>query len=104
MTLAGIGSRFIAQLIDWAIKFAVMFALIIALFGVAGLTGDATAESDATFVGVAILIVVIFLINFGYDVAFETLASGRTPGKRLTGLRVVKVGGSPVGFMSSAVR
>ena len=104
MTLAGIGSRFIAQVIDWAIKFALMFALIIALFGVAGLTGDATADSDATFIGVAILVVIIFLINFGYDVLFEALASGRTPGKRMTGLRVVKVGGSPVGFMSSAVR
>jgi hypothetical protein len=37
-------------------------------------------------------------------VAFETLASGRTPGKRAAGLRVVRLGGEPVGFMGSAVR
>jgi hypothetical protein len=45
-----------------------------------------------------------FLVLFGYDVAFETLASGRTPGKRAAGLRVVRLGGEPVGFMASAVR
>jgi uncharacterized RDD family membrane protein YckC len=104
MTLAGIGSRFIAQLIDWLIKFAIMFALIMALFGFSGLPGDIEADGDAALVGLAVLLVAIFLINFGYDVLFETLAAGRTPGKRWTGLRVVKVGGSPVGFMSSAVR
>jgi uncharacterized RDD family membrane protein YckC len=104
MTLAGIGSRFIAQVIDSLIKFAITMALIIALFGFAGLTGDLEAEGDATLVGVALLIVAVFLLNFGYDVLFETLASGRTPGKRWTGLRVVKAGGGPVGFMSSTVR
>jgi uncharacterized RDD family membrane protein YckC len=104
MTLAGIGSRFIAAVIDSAIKFAIMVALIIALFGLTGLSGDIEAESDAALVGLAVLFVVSFLINFGYDVLFETLASGRTPGKQWTGLRVVKVGGSSVGFMSSAVR
>lgn len=104
MTLAGIGSRFIAQVIDTLIKFVVIMALIIALFGFAGLSGPIEGTDDATLVGLAVLFVVFFLINFGYDVLFETLASGKTPGKRWTGLKVVKVGGSPVGFMSSAVR
>ncbi|MGH2807657.1 MAG: RDD family protein [Actinomycetota bacterium] len=106
MTLAGIGSRFIAQVIDSLIKFAVITALIIALFGFAGFSSqfEVDAGGDATIVGFAVLIVAVFLINFGYDVLFETLASGKTPGKRWTGLRVVKVGGSPVGFTSSSVR
>jgi hypothetical protein len=37
-------------------------------------------------------------------VLFETLASGRTPGKRWTGLRVVRLDGGPVTFTTSAVR
>jgi len=53
---------------------------------------------------VAVLIIASFLVFFGYDVAFETLASGRTPGKQAAGLRVVRQGGEPVGFMASAVR
>src|SRR4029078_15726 len=53
---------------------------------------------------VAVLIIASFLVFFGYDVAFETLASGRTPGKRATGLRVVRQGGEPAGVMAAAVR
>ena len=45
-----------------------------------------------------------FLIFFVYDVAFEVLAGGRTPGKRWNGLRVVRTGGQPVGFVSSTIR
>ena len=41
---------------------------------------------------------------FVYDVAFEVLASGRTPGKRWNGLRVVRMGGEPIGFLASAIR
>ena len=36
--------------------------------------------------------------------AFEVLAGGRTPGKRWNGLRVVRTGGQPVGFVSSTIR
>jgi hypothetical protein len=32
------------------------------------------------------------------------LFNGRSPGKRLAGLRVVRVGGQPVGFLASALR
>jgi len=45
-----------------------------------------------------------FALIFGYHVLFETLASGRSPGKRAAGLRVVRAGGLPVRFRESAVR
>ena len=48
--------------------------------------------------------IILFVLIFGYDILFEVLSSGRTPGKRLNGLRVVRVGGFPVGFLSSAIR
>ena len=44
---------------------------------------------------VAVFTVVFFLVFFGYDVLFEVRAHGRTPGKRWTGLRVVRDGGRP---------
>jgi uncharacterized RDD family membrane protein YckC len=39
-----------------------------------------------------------------YDVLFETLAGGRTPGKRVSGLRVVRCSGRPVDLTASAIR
>jgi hypothetical protein len=40
----------------------------------------------------------------GYDVLFEVLAGGRTPGKRAVSLRVVMDGGAPVGLRASLIR
>ena len=98
VTVAGVGSRFTAGLVDQLLRFAVLGALVI-LGGVAGGEADASGQLVVAWVFVA-----IFLVQFGYDVLFETLASGRTPGKRWTGLRVVKAGGGPVGFVASALR
>ena len=48
--------------------------------------------------------IIFFLVFFGYDVLFEVRSRGRTPGKRWTGLRVVRTGGQPVTFVPSCVR
>lgn len=100
LTLAGIGSRFIASLIDTAIKLAVWFGFFIFLFGGSALLGG----DNMSAVGLAIFYIVTFGLMFIYDVLFETLSSGRTPGKRAAGLRVVRLGGRPVGFVASAIR
>jgi uncharacterized RDD family membrane protein YckC len=62
--------------------------------------GFGTGENGAA----AIYAVVFFVFFWGYDVAFEVLASGRTPGKRWNGLRVVRSEGQPIGFLASATR
>ena len=54
--------------------------------------------------GIALFSIISFAIYFGYDVAFEVLANGRTPGKRWTGLRVLRDDGRPVDLLSSAIR
>lgn len=100
LTLAGLGSRFIASLIDTTIKLAVLIGFSIFLFGGSNLLGG----GEVNAIGAAAFYIVTFFLFFGYDVMFETLASGRTPGKRWTGLRVVRIGGRPVGFVSSSIR
>jgi uncharacterized RDD family membrane protein YckC len=97
-TLAGVGSRFAAGVIDQLLR----WALILSLFILIGLLGGGFGTPGGVLL--AFLIVGLFLVQFAYDVLFEVLASGRTPGKRWTGLRVVKVGGAPVGFVASVVR
>ena len=89
--LAGLGSRFTAQLLDLLIK-GLTILLIGLTLSIAGLTG------------VAIMLPAFFLVWYAYDVVFETFANGRTPGKMAARLRVVRVGGEPVDFMSSAIR
>ena len=96
--LAGLGSRLVAALLDTFI----MGGIVLALWLVGAAAG--AGQGDGGGFVAAILIVISFLVLFGYDVAFETLASGRTPGKRATGLRVVRLGGGPPGFLTAAVR
>jgi uncharacterized RDD family membrane protein YckC len=97
LTLAGVGSRFTSALVDLAIQLALLvsFALLF-LLGLDSLGGGS--------LGAAVFAVLSFLLFAGYDIVFEVYASGRTPGKRLNGLRVVRSEGSPVGFLTSAVR
>ena len=54
--------------------------------------------------GLAVGSIASFLLYFGYDVAFEVLGGGRTPGKRLAGLRVLRDDGRPVDLLSSCIR
>jgi uncharacterized RDD family membrane protein YckC len=97
LTLAGVGSRFTSAIVDFVIQSALLIGL--ALVFVAG--GAALGSAS---LGAGIFAIAAFLLFAGYDIVFEVFASGRTPGKRLNGLRVVRDDGTPVGFPTSAVR
>jgi len=99
VTLAGVGSRFVAGVIDQLLRWSLLLALVTLLAILEDGIGNGLSGA-----GVVAIIIGVFFVQFGYDVLFETLASGRTPGKRWTGLRVVKKGGTPVGFLASALR
>src|SRR5918996_1968770 len=100
LRLAGLGSRFVATTIDLLIQSAIIVAAGLALVGVEIFSEDSVVSG----VGAAVFAIVFFLVIAGYDILFEVLASGRTPGKRWTGLRVVRTGGQPVGFLTSSIR
>ncbi len=97
LPLAGIGSRGLAALIDLIIRTAMIVGVNLAL---GALVFDETSAA-LTFGALA---VVDFALVFGYDIAFEVANRGRTPGKMAVALRVVRVGGAPVGFTASAIR
>jgi uncharacterized RDD family membrane protein YckC len=94
LPLAGLGSRFVALLVDFLLQ-CLAFGLLIVVLVVAGAGGYAAA---------AVVAVAIFALLFAYPVAFELGAGGRTPGKRWSSLRVVCDDGSPVTFRASALR
>jgi uncharacterized RDD family membrane protein YckC len=91
LVLANIGSRVIAGGIDWVIQLGTLVAAAVLLHAIGS-------------VGAAVSAVVFFCVIFFYDVLFEVLGGGRTPGKRWTGLRVVRSGGRPITFVRSALR
>ena len=54
-------------------------------------------------VGVAVILIGFFLIEWFYPVVFE-LQDGATPGKRAMGIRVIQDNGTPVTLASSVIR
>jgi len=98
LTLAGVGSRFASALLDYIFQIIILVALTLVLTLGAGFSPGSSALSTAAWV------VGFFTIFWGYDVAFEVLNSGRTPGKAANGLRVVLESGAPVTFVPSAIR
>jgi uncharacterized RDD family membrane protein YckC len=92
--LAGAGSRFLALAIDSFVQIAVL--LVLALVGLLGLWFRSRGfQSLATWVA-AVLILLAFVLYYGYFAAFEALWGGQTPGKRAVGLRVISVTGQPI--------
>ena len=54
--------------------------------------------------GVGVWLILLFLVEWLYPVAFEIWAGGATPGKKLLGLRVVNDDGTPVSRWASVTR
>ena len=105
VALAGLGSRFAAAVLDGLIQVVLIYGVAI-IGGFAGYValGPATEDEGVALVAVALWFIWVFLVLFGYDILFETFGRGRTIGKRALGIRVVRAGGAPVGFVTSTVR
>jgi uncharacterized RDD family membrane protein YckC len=93
LRLAGLGSRFSAELIDILIKSAGLGALVLLAYLVLGGTAAAVVSAAGVFAAVVV-----------YDVVFEVRSAGATPGKRALGVRVLLEDGAPVGLRASAIR
>lgn len=100
LVIAGLGSRFVAALLDTLIKIGVVVAFVFLV----AISANAGGGDGGGGWGTALFIVMLFLVLFAYDILFEVLGDGRTPGKRAAGIRVVRSGGEPVGFLASTIR
>jgi uncharacterized RDD family membrane protein YckC len=104
--LAGIGSRFLAVLIDTLIQSGAAIVLVL-LFGGLGYSMRGMFGSIPDFAGpwiAAILIFLGFLLMYGYFILFESIWNGQTPGKRLTHIRVIKDSGQPITAIDAVAR
>jgi uncharacterized RDD family membrane protein YckC len=102
MPLAGIGSRFLALLVDYLIWGAAFLVLsLLSLFFLPGIKAFSRISGQWA---VALITIVIFLLNWGYFTLFEAFWNGRTPGKRLAHIRVIQRSGRAIGLFESMAR
>ncbi|MDH5649012.1 MAG: RDD family protein [Gammaproteobacteria bacterium] len=101
LPIAGLGSRSYAFVIDWHIRALLAFAwfiLVVFIFRlVSGSVGeffklDSSAWNTIGYFGM----LPAFVIYFLYHPILEITMKGRTPGKRMAGVRIVSItGGTP---------
>ena len=102
LPIAGLGYRSMAYAVDALILFAGWISLF---FLVTLLHSDAIERFGAlSGLSQTLLVVAAFGAQWLYWICFEGGAGGRTPGKRLLKIRVVRDDGSPIGVFEAAVR
>jgi len=102
MPIAGIGSRFIALLVDYLIWIpGILIVGRIFAFFLPSLSAFNKLSEQWAF---AIYLFLIFLFNWGYFTLFEAFWNGRTPGKRVARIRVIQRSGRPIGLFESMAR
>ncbi|RCJ37706.1 hypothetical protein A6769_12485 [Nostoc punctiforme NIES-2108] len=108
-TLAGIGNRALALLIDYTVLGITLLLFV--------LTWSVLSTQLLNFVEyffknlpsldiwlLAIFFIIAFAIYIGYFVFFETLWFGETPGKRVAKIRVVRDDGRLIGLQQATLR
>ncbi len=88
---AGLAVRFYAFLIDWSIRLVIIWAVGMVAVAMGGL-------------GIALILILLFALEWLYPVAFELSRWGATPGKRLMKLKVVMDSGLPITPAASFTR
>jgi uncharacterized RDD family membrane protein YckC len=101
---AGLGSRFVACVVDTLTWAGILFVLI--LVGAIILASVGGLPAGGWIMGVlgALLGLLVYGFILTYDIVFELRWTGQTPGKRVAGIRVMRQGGGPIDFRSSCIR
>lgn len=105
--IAGVGSRFLALLADSVIQGIGEFLLILFFVLVASSTKRTAIGAMSGSAGkwmVAGILLVNFLLFWGYFSLFEAFWNGQTPGKRLLKIRVIKDSGRQITLFEALAR
>lgn len=95
ITYAGFGNRFLATLLDGILISLPVIALVTALFGTGWLTEESWSNADGLNV----------LLTAGVTIMLWVRWGGRTPGKKLLGVRIVQYPGlEPITFGTAVLR
>jgi uncharacterized RDD family membrane protein YckC len=109
-SVAGLGSRSLACLFDYFLQGVGWTLLILGLvwlveaFGGGQQTHSSDTSSPSGVWVAAILLLIFFLVQWGYFSLFEAFWNGQTPGKRLFRLRVIEKSGRSINFLDALTR
>ncbi len=101
-TLADLGSRSAAAVIDIAIQMCVFMVIAVGMGILATFAPQLWEQHYGWVVGVGLLM--WFLFSMGYYIGCETSMNGRTVGKRMLKLRVIRMNGQPITIKHAAIR
>jgi uncharacterized RDD family membrane protein YckC len=112
--VAGIGSRFMAALVDTIIIVVLQIVVLLTLWLIflamedigwirRATGGDGTDSALFAWV-LALFGLIAFAFFWGYYILFEMIWNGQSIGKRWLGLRVIKTDGTPITLTESIVR
>ncbi len=102
LPLAGIGSRFVALLVDYLL-WGAAFVVAVFLFLLIDPSFSKFSKLGANWT-TALFILVPFLFYWGYFTLFEAFWNGRTPGKWIAKIRVIQSSGRGIGLFESLTR
>ncbi len=111
---ATFGSRAIAYVLDFAIRWTVFAFCMLIFITVASMLSDYgffdIFESIGSVIGeshtivISLIVLLLFLVEWSYPIYFEVCHNGVTPGKKAMGLSVVNESGLPVTLEASILR
>jgi uncharacterized RDD family membrane protein YckC len=101
-TLADIGSRIGAALIDMLLQTLIIIILGVAVFLVVYYSPDFWSKYNGWVIGVSIFLFAV--ITYGYFVIMELTMNGMTLGKKLLKIRTIRNNGQPITLKHSAIR
>ncbi len=97
--LAGPFRRLPAFLIDVSLRFAIWIGVFILLAIAGGLGGGAFSS-----LGFSLWLLLWFVMEWFYGGLLETFWNGQTVGKRLLGMRVLRIDGQPINGLQAVMR
>ena len=95
--LAGIGSRIMAQVIDFPIQVLLLLVALLGSTALGWLIGNGN-------LAILIALAAAFVLVWGYYIVSEAVWSGQTVGKKVFGLRVVGDQGEPIRLSQAFIR
>ncbi len=103
--LAGVGTRFIALVIDLLIQIGLGLVIVISaiLLNFDFQNIEDQIQNRNSFV-IALCILLIFIITHGYFIFFDIIFNGQSPGKKVAKIKVLKETGEPINFIDSILR
>jgi uncharacterized RDD family membrane protein YckC len=104
--VAGIGSRFLAAVVDTLLILVLQVVIVFVTILVVSLFFSQALERGRGLLGwlIGALSLLAFAFFWGYYVFFEAIWNGQSPGKRWVGLRVIRTDGTPLSLPESIIR